>query len=436
MSTVLIDPYRYSVAQPGWILAYGENQDAFSAVSVGSDGSIYIVGTDDSLAPDAVLVKVSSAGAVVWHRKLSRSTDVSVTGSSLALDSSDNVYVVCTADQGSSVYATYTVKYNSSGSIQWQRRITNGINFRSACVTDATGNVYVASATSTGANNGKLMKYDASGTLQWQRQQSLSGRFRGVCVDSSANVYVSGHDNNRAITLSQYDTSGTLLYQKKIADTISFTEGGHIACDGASYLYVVGSRLRSDFVTRDAYVAKLDLTGVIQWQYYFSGLSGRGCSFTSVFYDSSGFVYAVGDEGTTTPSQDWSWFIVKLDTSGTVIWQRKFREIGSTGVNTRDAYKAITSGVGTNFIVVSKFLNFAGPYPVGGGAFYLPANGTGSGSYGTDNRYTYSSIANTVTAASFTLSTTSFTSSNPGDTEAAGDLTDSAGSATYDFTTV
>jgi hypothetical protein len=79
----------------------------------------------------------------------------------IGIDSSDNIYVCGGFSQLSTEYGGL-VKYDSAGTLQWQRRFQNNTIATTSC-TDTSGNSYVAVSANT------LVKIDSSGTLQWQR---------------------------------------------------------------------------------------------------------------------------------------------------------------------------------------------------------------------------------------------------------------------------
>ena len=64
---------------------------------------------------------------------------------------------------------------------------------------DSSGNCYVTGYTNNGSNDDVFIaKYNTSGTLQWQRKLygASTDYGYGVAVDSSGNCYVTGSTNN------------------------------------------------------------------------------------------------------------------------------------------------------------------------------------------------------------------------------------------------
>ena len=111
----------------------------------------------------------------------------------------------------------------------------------------AVGNTYDQSG-SSGSPYSKifLVKYDKSGTLQWQRTLDGSGEEygRGVGVDSSGDIYICGHSdlnsygNATDIVIAKYNSSGVIQWQKRFGGS-SYeysTSGMKVDGDGNSYI--------------------------------------------------------------------------------------------------------------------------------------------------------------------------------------------------------
>ncbi|MGA8858048.1 MAG: SBBP repeat-containing protein [Candidatus Bathyarchaeia archaeon] len=112
-------------------------------------------------------------------------------GSGVAVDGSGNVYVTgVTASFGAGGQDVFLLKYDSSGSLQFQKTWggTSGDGGYGVAV-DGSGNVYVTGSTSSfGAGGGDafLLKYDSSGSLQFQKT------WGGIHYDEGDGVAVSG----------------------------------------------------------------------------------------------------------------------------------------------------------------------------------------------------------------------------------------------------
>ena len=219
-------------------------------------------------------------------------------GLNVATDKSDNVYLCGTsATSGAGMEELIIAKYNSSGTIQWQRRLGGSANdVAYGVATDSSDNVYVCGSTRSNSSNTDMIiaKYNSSGTIQWQRllySSSGSDIARRITTDSSGNVYISGHTNsigqgNADLLIAKYNTSGTLQWQRIIGGT-GAEYGYGIAVDSSGGVYFGGSGGSS----ADIFLAKYNSSGVIQWQRY---LTYDWDSLYDLTIDDSGSLYFTG----------------------------------------------------------------------------------------------------------------------------------------------
>jgi hypothetical protein len=151
-----------------------------------------------------------SVGFTYWYLSQTSSNGFSQGASSI--DGSGNLY---TANNGSSNAPTFT-KVATLGAWQFSRRFTSG--YYSQLTTASSGNSYACGSQSS---DGFVVKYNSSGTLQWQRRiSSASGSITidSICIDPSENVYVLGTDTNGPVTfLMSYNSSGTRRWGRQIS---------------------------------------------------------------------------------------------------------------------------------------------------------------------------------------------------------------------------
>jgi hypothetical protein len=278
------DDYSLTAKWGNGVLA-GSSDSYFRGIAVDSSGNVYGVG------------RQYGNGAYTY------ATGVSATGSSTV----ENVSIV---------------KYSNAGVAQWARSNTGGTGAAQfyAVATDSTGNVYAAgrqsgngtytygagvtatgTASSTSLNNVLLVKYDSTGTAQWARTNisgDLSPLFYGVTVDAGGNIYAVGQQN-----------PGTADYG-----------GGVTATGGAP--------------GTNTLIVKYNSAGIPLWARATVSGTATNARFTAVAVDTSGNVYAVGDQsgtGTNTygagvtatgTASATNILIVKYDSSGTAIWAR------------------------------------------------------------------------------------------------------------------
>src|SRR5690606_8652540 len=92
-----------------------------------------------------------------------------------------------------------------------------------------------------------LAKYDASGALQWKRQLGtpVDDRAHGVAVDGAGGVYIAGRTEgslggpsagNRDAFLAKYDAAGALQWTRQLGTSAGEYADG-VAVDGAGDVY-------------------------------------------------------------------------------------------------------------------------------------------------------------------------------------------------------
>ena len=180
------------------------------------------------------LVKVTADGATVsWARTYLISVFTTVFFN-CAVDASSNVYAC--GDVATTPKQNFIVKYDSAGTLQWQRFLNinspSPTGGSSKLTTDSSGNVYVGMGSSAAYCQTTICKFNSSGVLQWQRQfatASGSGEFYLLGLQVvGAYMYVSGYK-----TSNNYPIHWKLPIDGSLTATYTFT--GSIAPWSISY---------------------------------------------------------------------------------------------------------------------------------------------------------------------------------------------------------
>lgn len=246
-------------------------------VAVDTSGNVYVSGNDyDNTYSDtgAVIAKYNSSGTLQWKKTVFGSGE----NYSTAVDTSGNVYLCGSSYSSGNCFIIR--KYNTSGALQWQRNLggggtgVNGTGYSIAV--DTSGNAYVCgySNASGSGDDIQLAKYNTSGTLQWQRYlHGHTDRGYSIAVDGSGNCYVCGQSNQAMfgqydIQLAKYNTSGTIQWQRRLGGT-GEDIGYGIAASSDGTIYVRGYLGTIDAVL----VAKLPTDGSLTGTYSVGGSS-------------------------------------------------------------------------------------------------------------------------------------------------------------------
>jgi outer membrane protein assembly factor BamB len=263
------------------------------AVAVDSASNIYVSFYYSS--GSGGLVKYNPSGTVLWQRQLASAYAGYDYAYGISTDSSNNVYITGVTYNGSK-YLQLIAKYDANGNIQWQRTLstTSGNDAIAYSVkVSSAGNVYtVGYSIQSGTFDVQVAKYDTFGTIQWQRSMDSTTEWgRSVAIDSSENVYVFGEGYNpfACFILAKFNSSGTLQWSRTLTTGTTKTALG-ATVDSAGNVYVTGF----DYSTPGIQVlAKYNDSGVIQWQRSFSNLRVSSASYNNLAIDSAGVLHLI-----------------------------------------------------------------------------------------------------------------------------------------------
>jgi hypothetical protein len=357
----------------------GSSWDNAAGIAVDKSGNIYVVGRSNEtwgspVRPysdwdDAFVAKFSGSGTLQWNTFLGGSNSGEY-GTSIALDTSGNIYVAGTGYDtwGSPIrpflggYSDiFVAKLNGSGALKWNTFLGGlGDDFGNAIALDTSGNVYVAGdsyatwgspvrpfASGHDTPDAFVAKLNGSGALQWNTFLGSWSRDRGnaIAVDTNGNVYVTGesdytwgspvHPNaDYDAFVAKLNGSGVLQwntflggYHSDAGRAITVDKSGNVYMAGESW-YTWGSPVRPFAGWCDAFVAKLNGSGALQWNTFLgsSSASGGDCGY-GIAVDKSGNVCVAGASDATWGSPvrpyaggDSDAFVAKLNASGAQQW--------------------------------------------------------------------------------------------------------------------
>lgn len=404
----------------GWIATIPDTSiyaqgSYLQSATVSSDGNkVYFVGgyTDGTGAESGgVIYDFAKGGYINGTYSITDTANNPAYILSSTTDSSGNLIVdgwINNATNG----ITISLASNLS-SINWQKVISATYLISSSY--DNSGNVYV-SGPNTGNNNARVVKYNSSGVLQFQKDiatANVQTYVTAAANPSTGEYYLAFRENSTTaqVFLFYFNAAGTTNTWKRVLNKELYP--GQIVVDSSANVYISATPLTG--LTFD--VSKISSAGTTAWN---KTLTITNASFNNAYVggvavDSTGNSYvciAVANTGYTA----FSVYLVKLDSTGALIWQRQISNSG----NTVEAY-------GTSITVDSEFLYL--PLSVGvGGSVYsalavkYPLNGSATGTFGS---YTIASTTS-VSIANNSTSWTTATATNP----TSSTKTDSSGTAT------
>ena len=306
-------------------------------------------------------IDFNSAPNIEWRRSLGGS-GADVAYSSIKQTSDDGFIVAgrstsndgdVSGNQGLSDY--WIAKLDASGSLSWQKSLGGGNTDIAYDVQQTLDGGYIVAGHSM-SNDGDVLsgnkggydrwitKLDASGTLLWEKsfggsgddlalsiQQTADGGFI-VAGDSQSNDgdVLSGNKGGSDQWITKLDASGNLLWEKSFggsgnesANSVRQTADGGCIVVGSSASND-GDVLSGNKGGFDQWITKLDASGSLLWEKTLGG-SGDDQAYSVQQTSDGGFIVAGASDSTdgdvTGNHGARDCWIVKLDSSGTLLWE-------------------------------------------------------------------------------------------------------------------
>jgi hypothetical protein len=260
---------------PEWIRQFGTSgHDSGGALAADRAGGVYMTAS-------ASLTRYDAAGNLLWISTQGASS------SAIALDSQGGIY-----STGGFEGDAYLARFDSSGSLNWARRITTPQQYdASSAVAANDGGAYIADTAGVADDPQPefyLRRFDSSGNRLWSRQRPVGlETARSMAAVNNA-VYV-----GTGATLSRYDDAGNLVWTYDLGPG----QANGLSADNAGNLYMTGHTPPSGQNSYpDAFVSRFDASGNLIWKHTF-GTEVRQESGVAAAADGLGGVFVAGDSG-------------------------------------------------------------------------------------------------------------------------------------------
>ena len=194
----------------------------------GSNSLVYTSGRNNNV----MLTRWNSNGTVSWSKWISidgtqnnATTQVSSTGGGIGgVDSSNNIYFIASGGTNGSTEGSYIIKFNSSGTVQFQKKISrifvnpfnNTLTAWDSLTVSKSGDMYLKSYRGSGNDHG-IVKLNSSGAVQWTKSFPGNGSdTTSLKIDDQGNLWLLSYDarlicvdsNGNIIRRMQITTSG------------------------------------------------------------------------------------------------------------------------------------------------------------------------------------------------------------------------------------
>jgi hypothetical protein len=183
-----------------------DSNDGASSLAIDAQGNVYTTGFVETLNQrlNIALVKYNPSGTQQWVRYYNGSSNGADAPNEMKIDAAGNIYITGYSYNTLTNLDYITLKYSSSGGSLWTARYIGdylaGDNYPTGIALDASGNVYVTGRSweSSAGSDITTVKYSSSGSLQWamKRNGNINSSYleAGYCiaVDNINNVFVAG----------------------------------------------------------------------------------------------------------------------------------------------------------------------------------------------------------------------------------------------------
>ena len=258
----------------------------------------------------------------------------------------------------------WIVKLDSTGTIQWQKSLGGTYIDYANSIRQTTDGGYIVGGTTNsndgdvtgihgtiGADDYWIVKLDGIGTIQWQKPLGGNSGDEAFSIDQTSDEGyivagdsysndgdVTGHHGNGDYWIVKLDRAGTIQWQKSLGGTaddyaISIqqtADGGFVV---AGYSSSNDGDVTGNHGGADYWIVKLDSENVIQWQKSLGGTNDDRATSIKQTTDGGYFVagYSFSTDGDVTTHHGYEdYWIVKLNSTGTIKWQKS---LGGTNVD-------------------------------------------------------------------------------------------------------
>ncbi len=262
-----------------WVKSYndtGVGRDEVQTMASTPTGKILVTGRSYSSTSQSngLIREYNTDGTLSFAKSIEGRGDNRDVINDMTLDAQGNVITVGYTFKIENEKNLLIIKQDAAGNMMWLDTLSSLLDGRDegvAVETDGANNVYM-----TGFLNNDIItvKYSPLGSLTWGRifDGAATGQDRpsDLLVNSSNEIYVlgesdviSGAPDDNDVVLLKYQTDGTLLWSKYIANS-GDDEAYEMAFDASENIYIA-SKIANSLTTSEATVYKFDPSGNQLW---------------------------------------------------------------------------------------------------------------------------------------------------------------------------
>jgi hypothetical protein len=334
-----------------WGVQFGTTGTDFpKEVATDADGNVYVVGTTtgkiDSMNTGkggGFLIKFNPVGNQEWARQIGTASSDAVTGVTVLPDQSVVITGSTKGTLGAQKFGNsdlFTARYDSQGNRIWIVQMgTSTSDIPNRIISDADANCYITGVTlgvmgqiNYGLNDVFVCKLDSLGNQHWITQFGTTQSEQGtdLTMSSEGKIYVSGITSggfdianlgNTDAFVAKLDSSGVLVWVRQFGSN-SQDEAKGVALGVLGHVYVGGwtGGVMQDrqFGGGDAFLTCFDQDGNRSWTRQFGTSNWDGAHGLAAFTDNSGDVLIGGC---------WNWpschgWMRRYSDQGDLVWEK------------------------------------------------------------------------------------------------------------------
>lgn len=359
-----------------WFRTYnglGNAHDRALKAALDPAGNLYITGYTNAGGSfyDMITMKINPTwGTIEWNQRYNGTANLNDAAYDIKVDLSSNVYITGYTTNLNTGYDYTTIKYNSSGIVQWIQKYngpSNNNDEARALFIDQNNNVYVTGYSRTGTTSSTedfvTIKHNSDGVIQWVQRFNPQGNqdiASAIAVDQSGNVIVSGYSQVNGFydfTFVKYNSAGTVLWLNSYGGTANGNDYlSAMVLDGAGNIYITGTTNDVGLGGTNMTTIKYNPSGAQQWIKKYNGTGNANDSSTAITIDAGNNVYITG--GSTGLGTNLDATVIRYLSNGTQQWVQRTNGFG----NGNDEGKAIVVDNGYNVYIAGSLYSGTNSY--------------------------------------------------------------------------
>ncbi|WP_353662457.1 hypothetical protein [Hydrogenimonas sp. SS33] len=375
-----------------WAKTYSWGNEA-KAVQQTHDGGYIVAGTGDAYQY-VLLLKLDETGNVTWQKGYAGNACTDRFGNEAVSiqQTSDGGYIVAGNDvcYGAGQDDIIVLKLGTDGSVQWQKTYGGIDNDVAYSISQTSDGGYIVSGYNFNLDDKgfRVLKLNSTGGIEWQKIYGATGALFTKKIDapgyltktSDGGFIVAGqgsagdvNDGTGGIKLLKLNSSGGIDWQKcyvvknnkggqdYIGDSvvqngwpyfIQQTSDGGFIVSGVIHLQKNGDASHDYYAM---WFLKVDSGGTIEWNKVYEGYADVSYIPYSIRQIDNGYIVAA-TSGSNANGAPQDALILKLDSSGNIVWQRTYA--GPYDANYDDRVYSIQQTADGGYIVAGETVSY------------------------------------------------------------------------------